>query len=119
MVRVYVVNAQPEERAAFCLFLRDLRMEVVGTAIDWPTTLLEAPVTRFNMLLVDADLLPSQGMAELRKACSHEFAAILVSKLDARQQAASLAGADDFISKSEVPKRLADRLRAAVKEIRS
>ena len=34
-------------------------------------------------------------------------------------EAASLAGTDDFISKSEVPKRLADRLRAAVKEIHS
>jgi DNA-binding NarL/FixJ family response regulator len=119
MVRVYVANAQPDERAAFCLFLRDQRMEIVGISADWPTTLLEAPATHFNMLLVDADLLPSQGMAQLRKACSHEFAAILVSSLDARQQAASLAGADDFISKSEVPKRLADRLRAAVKEIRT
>jgi DNA-binding response OmpR family regulator len=94
-------------------------MEIVGAAADWPTTLREAPATRFNMLLVDADLLPPQGIAQLREACSHEFAAILVSKLDARQQAASLAGTDDFISKSEVPKRLVDRLRAAVKEIHS
>jgi DNA-binding NarL/FixJ family response regulator len=119
MVRVYIANAQPDERAAFCLFLRDQRMEIVGAAADWPTTLREAPATRFNMLLVDADLLPPQGIAQLREACSHEFAAILVSKLDARQQAASLAGTDDFISKSEVPKRLADRLQAAVKEIHS
>jgi DNA-binding NarL/FixJ family response regulator len=120
MVRVYLANAQPDERSAFCLLLLDLNMEIVGEASDWQTTLEEAPATHFDLLLLDADLLPPEamlGMAKLRRACSHEFVTLLVSPMDARQHAAYFAGADDFISKSEVPKRLAERLQAAAREI--
>ncbi len=122
MLRVYVANAQPEERAAFCLLLLDLKMKVVGESSDWPTTLAQAPDTQFNMLLVDADLLPSEfamGIAELRRLCLYEFFVVLVSQLDARQQAAFSAGADDFISKTEVPKRMVDRLQLAAKSMRT
>jgi DNA-binding NarL/FixJ family response regulator len=38
---------------------------------------------------------------------------VLISHLDARQQAARSAGADAFISKDEMPDRVAERLRAA------
>jgi len=39
--------------------------------------------------------------------------------LDARHQAALSAGADAFISKGEVPDRVAERLRSAAEGIRS
>jgi DNA-binding NarL/FixJ family response regulator len=42
---------------------------------------------------------------------------ILIGHLDARQQAAQSAGADAFISKGEMPDRVADHLRAAAGHI--
>ena len=33
-------------------------MEVIGEAADWFTTLVEVPISRADMLLVDWDLLP-------------------------------------------------------------
>ncbi len=60
MTRVYLADAQTEERSALRLLLLDLKMEVVGEAADWSTTLAQAPVSRTDMLLVDWDLLPSR-----------------------------------------------------------
>ena len=39
MTRLFLADAQPEERSALRLLLLDLNMEVVGEAADWPTTL--------------------------------------------------------------------------------
>ena len=98
MTRVYVANAQPEERSALCRVLLDLNMEVVGEAGDWPTTLAQAPATNLDMLLVDWDLLPAnlgiQPLAELRLVCPNAIVVVLISHLDARHQAALSAGAD-------------------------
>ena len=66
------------------------------------------------MLVVDWSLLPDSPVAaleELRKACPAALVIILISHLDARQQAALSAGADTFISKGETPERVAERLR--------
>ena len=115
MTRVYVANARPEERSALRLLILDLKMEVVGEAADWPTTLSQAPVCRTEMLLIDWDLLPNSPTAaldELRRACPGALVIVLISHLDARQQAALSAGADAFISKGETPDRVAERLRA-------
>jgi DNA-binding NarL/FixJ family response regulator len=115
MTRVYLADSQPEERSALRLLLRDMDMEVVGEAADWVTTLAQAPVSRTNMLLVDWDLLPgapTAALEELRKACPAALVIVLISHLDARQQAALSAGADAFISKGETPERVAERLRA-------
>ena len=115
MTRVYVANARPEERSALRLLILDLKMEVVGEAADWPTTLSQAPVYRTEMLLIDWDLLPNSPTAaldELRRACPGALVIVLISHLDARQQAALSAGADAFISKGETPDRVAERLRA-------
>jgi DNA-binding NarL/FixJ family response regulator len=97
-------------------------MEVAGEAADWPTTLAQAPVSRSDMLLVEWDLLPNPAdaaLAELRKACPSALVIILISHLDARQQAALSAGADAFISKDESPDRVAERLRAVVAGVRT
>jgi DNA-binding NarL/FixJ family response regulator len=45
--------------------------------------------------------------------CPTAIVIVLISHLDARQQAALSAGADAFISKSEMPERVAERLWAA------
>ena len=122
MTRVYLADAKPEERSALRLVLLDLKMEVVGEAADWFTTLAQAPTRRTDMLLIDWDLLPNSPTAaldELRKACPAALVIILISHLDARQQAALSAGADAFISKGETPDRVAERLRLAAASVRT
>jgi DNA-binding NarL/FixJ family response regulator len=121
MTRVYVADAKFEERSALRLVLLDLKMEVVGEAADWATTLAQAPISRTDMLLIDWDLLPNsptEALEVLRKACPAALVIILISHLDARQQAALSAGADAFISKGETPDRVAERLRIAATSIR-
>ena len=121
MIRVYLANPLTEERSALRLMLLDLNMEVVGEAADWATTLAQAPVSRTDILLIDWDLLPRTAshtaLDDLRKACPAALVIILISHLDARQQAALSAGADAFISKDESPERVAERLRAVAASV--
>jgi DNA-binding NarL/FixJ family response regulator len=122
MTRVFLADAKPEERSALRLLLLDLRMDVIGEAADWATTLAQAPVSRTDMLLIDWDLLPSSPTAvldDLRRACPAALVIVLISHLDARQQAALSAGADAFISKGETPDRVAERLRAVAASVRT
>ena len=123
MTRVYLADAKPEERSALRLVLLDLNMEVVGEAADWATTLAQAPVSRTDMLLVDWDLLPrlspSIALDDLRKICPAALVIVLISHLDARQQAALSSGADAFISKGETPERVAERLRTVAASVRT
>ena len=121
MTRVFVADAKPEERSALQLVLLDLNMQVVGEADNWLSTLVDAPATRLDMLLVDWDLLPVdlgvQALSELRQACPNAIVVVLISHLDARQQAALSAGADAFISKGETPVNVAERLRLAAASV--
>jgi DNA-binding NarL/FixJ family response regulator len=74
------------------------------------------------MLLIDWDLLPNSPTAaldELRRACPAALVIVLISHLDARQQAALSSGADAFISKGETPDRVAERLRAVAASVRT
>jgi two-component system, NarL family, response regulator DesR len=122
MTRVFIADAKPEELAALRILILDLKMEVIGEATDWATVLALAPVSRTDMLLIDWDLLPNSPTAaldKLRKACPAALVIILISHLDARQQAALSAGADAFISKGEMPERVAERLRAVAAGIRT
>jgi DNA-binding NarL/FixJ family response regulator len=122
MTRVYLADAKPEERIALRLLLLDMKMDVVGEAESWATTLAQAPATSLDMLLVDWSLLPInlgiESLAELRKACPAAIVVVLISHMDARQQAAISAGADAFISKSETPLRVAERLRLVAEGFR-
>ncbi len=122
MTRVYLADALPEERSALRLMLLDLEMEVVGEASDWTSTLATAPATRMDMLLVDGNLLPmdsgAQALAELRLFCRNAIVIVIISQLDARQQASLSAGADVFIRKSETPERVAEHLRLAAASVR-
>lgn len=122
MTRVFIADAKPEERSALRLLLLDLKMEVVGEAADWNTTLANAPATRLDMLLIDWNLLPrtipNTALDALRRVCPAALVIVLISHLDARQQAAILSGADVFISKGESPERVAERLRSVAASIR-
>ncbi|MDP1545419.1 MAG: response regulator [Anaerolineales bacterium] len=122
MTRVYIADAKTEERSALRLVLLDMKMDVVGEAANWVTTLVQAPTRRTDILLIDWDLLPISPTAALdtiRKACPAVLVIILISHLDARQQAALSAGADAFISKGESPQRVAERLRSVAEGIRN
>jgi DNA-binding NarL/FixJ family response regulator len=121
MTRVYIADAKPEERSALRILLLDLNMEVVGEAADWAITLAQAPFSRTDMLLVEWDLLPNSPTAaldDLRRACPTAPVIVLISHMDARQQAALSAGADAFISKGETPERVAERLRTVAASVR-
>ena len=121
MTRVFVADAKPEESSALRLLLLDLKMEVVGETADWFTTLVQVPINRVDMLLVDWDLLPNNApnvaLDGLRKACPSALIVILISHLDARKQAALSIGADVFISKGETPERVAEHLRTAAANV--
>ena len=120
MTRVFLADALIHERSALRLILLDLKMEIAGEADDWLTTLAQAPISRTDMLLVDWALLPSEPVAaleELREACPEALVIVLISHLDARQQAALSAGADAFISKGETPERVAERLRTVAASV--
>jgi DNA-binding NarL/FixJ family response regulator len=94
-------------------------MQVVGEAAEWATTLADVPQTKADMVLVDWELIPTDSsLAELRSACPHVVVIVLLSHLEARQQAARSAGADVFISKGEMPDRVAVHLRTAAGNIR-
>jgi DNA-binding NarL/FixJ family response regulator len=120
MKRVYLADSHVDERLAFRLLLQDLDVEVVGEAEDWQTLLAQAPATNPDMLMVDWGLVAARSGAELvalRKACPTAVVIVLVSHLNAREQAALSAGADAFISKVETSDRVAARVRAAVASI--
>ncbi len=123
MTRVYLADAKPEERSALRLLLLDLKMDVIGEAADWATALAQAPINRTDMLLIDWDLLPSpspsMALDQLRRACPAALVIVLISHLDARQQAALSSGADAFISKGETPERVAERLRSVAASVRT
>ena len=117
MKRVYIADSHPDERSALRLLLVDLNLKIVGESADWPTTLRLAPATRPDMVLVDWGLVANgsgNSLVELRRACPAAVVIVLISHLDARQQAAISAGADAFISKGETSERVVERLRTAV-----
>lgn len=116
MIRVFIADAMPTERSALRLMLLDLNMEIAGEAADWLTTLAQMPICHTDILMVEWELLPtvpSMALDELRKACPKALVIILLGSLADRQQAVLSTGADVFISRVELPERVAERLRAA------
>ena len=82
MTRVYLADAKSEERSALRLLVLDLKMELVGEAADWLTTLAQVPIMHVDILLVEWDLLPgvpSNALAGLRKACPAALVIVLIS----------------------------------------
>jgi DNA-binding NarL/FixJ family response regulator len=122
MTSAYLADASSDEISALRLLLQDIKIEIAGEARDWPTTLAQAPGSNSDILLIDWSLLPqspTEALGKLRKACPAALVIVLISHLDARQQAALSAGADAFISKGELPESLTEHLRAAAASIGS
>jgi DNA-binding NarL/FixJ family response regulator len=122
MKRAFLADALPDERLAFRLILQDLDMQVVGEAADWPTVLAQAPATHPDLVVVDWGLVADESGAalpKLRETCPAAVVIVLISHLNPRHQAALSAGADTFISKSEMSLRVAESLREAVMSIPS
>jgi|SRR5690349_9204441 len=121
MTRVYIADPLREERSALRIMLVDLHLEVIGEAAEWESALAQAPSVHPEMLLIDWTLLPTgtqnTALSVLREACPGALVIVLISHLDARQQAALSAGADTFISKGETPDRVAERLRSVAEGI--
>jgi two-component system response regulator NreC len=121
MTGVYIADPLREERSALRILLMDLHLEVIGEAADWESVLTQAPSLRPEMLLIDWTMLPpgtqNTALSVLRDACPGALVIVLISHLDARQQAALSAGADTFISKGEMPDRVAERLRSVAEGI--
>jgi DNA-binding NarL/FixJ family response regulator len=120
MIRVYITDALPSERLALRLVLLDLNMEIAGEAADWSTTLAQTPICDTDILMMEWELLPAvpnTALHELRKACPKALVIILIGSLADRQQAVLSTGADVFISRVELPERVAERLRAAAAKI--
>ena len=120
MTRVYLADAMPMERSALRLLVLGLKMDVVGESGDWPTTLAQIAATCPDMLLVDWSLLPVEAnlaLSQVRISCPNDIKIVLISHLDTRQQAAVSAGADAFISRSEMPERVAEHLRVAARSL--
>lgn len=121
MTRVYIADALPEERSALRRFILDMEMEVAGEAVDWLATLDNAPTNNLDILLLDWALLPinlgTQALAKLRALCPNAIIIVLLSHLDARKQMAVYAGADSFISKGDMPERVAEHLRLAAANV--
>ena len=121
MTRVFIADPLREERSALRIMLMDLHLEVIGEAADWESALAQAPSLRPEMLLMDWSMLPhgtqSSALTILRDACPEALVIVLISHLDARQQAALATGADTFISKGETPDRVAERLRSVAEGI--
>ena len=120
MIWVYIAAALLTERSALRILLLDMNMEIAGEADNWLTTLAETPKCGADMLVTDWELLPdefNEALGKLRRVCLKTLIIILISHLDARQQAALSVGADAFISKGEMPERVAQHLRAAAASI--
>ena len=118
MIRVFLAENHPETRSALRLLLLNLEMQVVGEADNWTAVLNEAALTQPDMIVVDWELIPADSsLLVLRATCPAAVVIVLVSNLDARQQAAFSAGADSFISKGETPDRVVERLRDAIANI--
>jgi DNA-binding NarL/FixJ family response regulator len=117
MKRVFLAVAQPDERSALRLMLTHLNLHIAGEAFDWPSTLALAPAAYPDIVLVDWGLLSTESahaLLDLRRACAVGVMIVLISNLEAREQAALSAGADVFISKNETSDRIVERLQAAL-----
>jgi DNA-binding NarL/FixJ family response regulator len=113
MTTVFLTDAYLEERSALRLMLKDLKMKVIGEASDLSTALTLPSMPASDMILVDENSLPKGNMAalvELRTICPKAIVVVLVNQFDVKMQSAISLLVDAFVSKGEMPDRLAERL---------
>jgi DNA-binding NarL/FixJ family response regulator len=120
MIRVYLATVMLTERSALRIMLLDMNMEIAGEADNWLTAFAGTSRSRADILIVDWELLPvpsSTALNELRAICAKALIVVIISHLGSRQQAVLSAGADFFISKSDMPERVSSQLLAAAAKI--
>jgi DNA-binding NarL/FixJ family response regulator len=110
MTRFYLADSLPEERSA-------LKVEVMGEASDWLTTLALAPGCKLNMQLFDWSLFPLDSKAALT-ALRTSVVIVLTNHLDDLMKAVHSSGVDACITvKAETPDLVAESLQAAVESL--
>lgn len=120
MTRVYIADTLPQERLALRLILLDLNMEIAGEAENWSALLAQAPLQSIDLLVADWELLshaPDPPLAVLRQLCPKMLVIVLINGVEVRQHAASSAGVDGLISRSELPEWVVEHLRSAAAQI--
>jgi DNA-binding NarL/FixJ family response regulator len=120
MIQVYLATEMLIERSALRIMLLDMDMEIAGEADNWLTAFSGTSSSRADILVVDWELLPipsSTALNELRAICAKALIVVIISHIGARQQDALSAGADFFISKSDMPERVSSQLLAAAAQI--
>jgi DNA-binding NarL/FixJ family response regulator len=121
MTNVFLADPHFEERSALKLMLKALKMEVIGEAGDWSTTLMKTPTLNLDMLLIDESILPSMNtfaLKDLRALCPAAIIVVLVNSSHAGMQRADMDSVDVFVSKREMPDCLAQRLVTAAENLR-
>jgi CheY-like chemotaxis protein len=104
MIRVYLADSQTDERSAIRVMLSDLKMEVVGEAVDWNALITQTVPICLDMVLLEWDLLPTDteaALVHLHRICPQAIIVALISHL--RPEGADMlpAGADAYISKDD------------------
>lgn len=117
MSRVIIADPLPDERSAFRLLLMDLKMELVGEASNWSTLITIASLTHPDMILLTWEMLPQDyefAICNLRKDNPDARIIAIVSRaMDYRDELQSTR-VDAFISKEDLPLKVAEILRMAV-----
>lgn len=120
MIKVYIADASPQERAALRWMLKDQKMQIVGEASDLLTLFSEAPLTKPDLILIDYALVRSDSnysIEKLRGICSTLIAIIVISGLNFREMATISTGADIFISKNDLPEDIARQIQDAAEQV--
>ena len=117
MIRTLIAASHSEERAALRSLLLSMDLQVAGEACDLQDAITVATNIQPGMVVVDWDLFRPPYITPLdalRAVCPASVSFVLLSRLNVRQHAELLSGADTFISKGENAEGVVRRLRAAV-----
>ena len=121
-MRVFVAEAEPELRSALQTVLEQvLGLEVVGQTGESKGLLTKMQAAQIDLVLLDWEM-PGQPPTDLITALQSQEEGPVIIVLSMRsevERAAMVAGADAFISKGEMPDRVAERLRSAAERVRS
>jgi len=108
-MRILLADDQPKVRFALRVLLeRQPGLEIVGEAADARDLLAQTETARPDLLLLGWEL-PDRArvglLAALRKVCP-DLAIVALSGRPEARRAALAAGADAFVSKTDLPERL-------------
>ncbi len=102
MPRVFLADSSSTERFALRLYIMDLKMEVVGEAADWSSTVAQVPLCQTDMLLVDWNLLPNPAnlaLEKLRDTCPAQRVIVLIDHSSAHLETALSSSGYTFIKR--------------------